>query len=59
MSKPICTAYTREEIIREAKAWLVDQCGPVKEAGDKEAWYARLGLLVSFLTDKFPVEAGQ
>jgi hypothetical protein len=59
LTDPIRTAYTREEIIREAKAWMVEQYGPVKAAGDKDAWYARLGLLVSFLTDKFPVEAGQ
>jgi hypothetical protein len=59
MNKPIRTEYTREEIVREARAWMVEQYGPVKEAGDKTAWYERLGLLVSFLVDKFPAEVRQ
>jgi hypothetical protein len=47
LSDPIRTAYTREEIIREAKAWLVEQYGPFRAAGDEDALHTRLGMLVS------------
>lgn len=55
----IRTAYSREEIIQEAKRFMVETYGPVSQVGDKDKWHEKLGLLVSFLHDKFPIDGGQ
>lgn len=55
-TEPLRKAYSREEIIAEARAYMIATFGRPSESGDKEAWYGRLGMLVDFLTDRFPAD---
>jgi len=50
--------YTREEIISEARAYMVRTFGKPNECGDKDAWCQRFGLLVDFLSERFPPQDG-
>lgn len=47
-------AYSREEMIEEAKAYMRETYGPCKECEDRERWHERLGMLVDFIHDRFP-----
>lgn len=54
MSEPIRKAYSREEIITEARAYMVKSFGAPQDSGDSHRWYERLGMLADFLSDRFP-----
>ena len=47
-------AFSREEMIEEAKAYMRDTWGPCRESEDRDRWHERLGMLVDFIHDRFP-----
>ena len=51
-------AASREEMIEEAKAYMRDTWGPCRESEDRDRWHERLGMLVDFIHDRFPSNAG-
>ncbi len=55
---PVRRAYSREEMIEAAKAYMVKTFGPSCESGYREEWYANLGLLVDFIGERFPSGGG-
>jgi len=50
-------AFSREEMIEEAKAYMRDTWGPCREVDDRDLWHERLGMLVDFIHDRFPANA--
>ena len=62
-TEPCRRAYSREEMIEEAKAYMCETWGPCRESEDRDKWHERLGMLVDFIHDRFPanmkVEAPQ
>jgi hypothetical protein len=50
-------AFSREEMIEEAKAYMRDTWGPCRESEDRDLWHERLGMLVDFIHDRFPANA--
>ena len=52
--EPCRKAYSREEMIEEAKLFMTENYGKASECGDKDRWHERLGMLVSFIHDRFP-----
>lgn len=50
-------AFSREEMIEEAKAYMRDTWGPCRESEDRDLWHERLGMLVDFIHDRFPSNA--
>ena len=61
MSDPCKTAYSREEMLAEARAWMCNTFGaPSTIKGDeREQWYVRLGIMADFITDFFPDAEGR
>lgn len=57
----IVSAYSRQEIERKLKDWMVEQFGHpldyVKEPDMKEQWYRDFGMMYHFICDHFPVES--
>jgi hypothetical protein len=54
MSEPIKVAYSRAEMIENARKWMRDNypCENTSESANQ--WMARFGLMVDFITDHFP-----
>ena len=50
-------AFTREEMIEEAKAYMRETWGPCLESEDRDRWHERLGMLVDFIHGRFPANA--
>jgi hypothetical protein len=58
--EPCRRAFSREEMIEEAKAYMRETWGPCNEAENRDRWHERLGMLVDFIHDRFPQgEGGQ
>jgi hypothetical protein len=57
-AEPLRVAYSREEIIHEAKSFMIETYGACYASDDKDRWHERFGLLVSFLTERFPQNVG-
>lgn len=56
--EPLRVQYSREEIVAEARAYMVRMYGQPNEAADKDAWHIRFGMLVDFLSERFPPQDG-
>jgi len=54
---PARRAYSREEMIDEARAHMRETFGPCRESANQDAWHGRLGLLVDFVHSRFPAAA--
>lgn len=52
--QPIRKAYSRDEIMEEARAYMVETFGKPSETVDTLAWHTKYGMLVDFLHDRFP-----
>jgi hypothetical protein len=52
--EPCRRAFSREEMIEEAKAYMRETWGPCRESEDRDRWHERLGMLVDFIHDRFP-----
>ena len=55
--EPCRRAFSREEMIEEAKAYMRETWGPCRESEDRDKWHERLGMLVDFIHDRFPANA--
>ena len=53
-TEPCRRAFSREEMIEEAKAYMRETWGPCRESEDRDKWHERLGMLVDFIHDRFP-----
>jgi hypothetical protein len=55
--KPLIYEKSRAEMLRDARQWMLDSYGNPKNFQDREnkdRWYQRFGMLVDFITEKFP-----
>lgn len=53
-SQPVRQSFSRQEILVEARNFMVKQYGSPKEHADRDWWHTRFGLLVHFITETFP-----
>lgn len=51
---PVRVAYSREEMIERARIWMRKNYPVENTAESANAWMARFGLMVDFITDMFP-----
>lgn len=56
-TEPCRRAFSREEMIEEAKAYMRETWGPCRESADRDRWHERLGMLVDFIHNRFPSNA--
>jgi len=56
MSEPLKTAYSREEMIEQAHAWLKSHYTRSGCNLFTDRYFEDFGLMVSFITDEFPIE---
>ena len=56
-TEPCRRAYSREEMIEEAKTYMRETFGPCIASEDRDRWHERLGMLVDFVHDRFPSNA--
>lgn len=54
---PIRSTYSRAEIGAKAREFMEREYGKSFDASDRDAWYAKYGLLISFIHDHFPDDA--
>lgn len=53
-AEPCRRAYSREEMIDEAKKYMRETYGLCLESNDRDRWHERFGMLVDFVHDRFP-----
>jgi hypothetical protein len=58
-TEPCRRAFSREEMIEEAKAYMRETWGPCIASEDRDRWHERLGMLVDFVHDRFPSNAAR
>lgn len=61
MSEPARRAYSREEMISEARLYMSNNYGmpATLDANEREHWYVKLGMMVDFISDMFPSNTGE
>jgi hypothetical protein len=52
--EPINYSYSKDQMIAEAKKFLIDLYGLPVKSENKDKWMERFGLLVSFISERFP-----
>ena len=57
LTEPCRRAFSREEMIEEAKSYMRETWGPCRESEERDRWHERLGMLVDFIHDRFPANA--
>ncbi len=59
LTEPCRRAFSREEMIEEAKAYMRETWGPCRESQAGDRWHERFGMLVDFIHTRFPTNTGR